>query len=73
MSKYYIVSGGFDPIHVRQKFPETVLLVSVIEIVFPGFYGWERAEDEDSAVFIIDRLEGVGYVFVFHVVTSYRL
>ena len=45
--------------------------MSVIEIVFPGFYGWKRSEDEDSAVFVIDRLEGVGYVFVFHIVTSY--
>jgi len=40
--------------------------VSVIEIVFPGFYGWKRSEDEDSAVFVIDRLKGVGYVLVFH-------
>ena len=36
--------------------------MSVIEIVFPGFYGWKRSEDEDSAVFVIDRLKGVGYV-----------
>lgn len=44
----------------------SVLLVSVIEIVFPGFYGWKRSEDENSAVFVIDRLKGVGYVLVFH-------
>ena len=51
---------------IRKQLPETVLLVSVIEIVFPGFYGWKRSEDEDSAVFVIDRLKGVGYVLVFH-------
>lgn len=56
---------------IRKQLPKTVLLVSVIEIVFPWCNGRQSAEDQYAAVFIIDRLEGVGYVFVFHIVTSY--
>ena len=51
---------------VRQKLPETVLFVSVVEIVFPRCNGRQSAEDQYAAVFVVDRLKGVGYVFVFH-------
>ena len=51
---------------VRQKLPETVLFVSVVEIVFPRCNGRQSSEDQYAAVFVVDRLKGVGYVFVFH-------
>ena len=46
--------------------PETVLRMAVEELLFPGFYGGQAAEDQDSAVFIIKRPERMDDVCVFH-------
>ena len=45
------IASGTGSSKVRQKLPETVLFVSVVEIVFPRCNGRQSAEDEYAAVF----------------------
>ncbi len=48
-----------------QDFPEPVLRMTVIELLFSGFYGRERAQDQDTGILIKYRCESMGVGFVF--------
>ena len=44
---------------LSHELPETVLRMTVVELDLPGFYGREASEDQNTGVFIKDRLKGV--------------
>lgn len=51
---------------LRQQFPESILFMSVVEIIFPGFYRRKRPKNQNLGVFIIYWFKGMGDVFIFH-------
>lgn len=51
---------------LRQQFPESILFMSVVEIIFPGFYRRKSSKNQNLGVFIIYWFKGMGDVFIFH-------
>ena len=50
----------------RQQFPESILFMPVVEIIFPGFYRRKSSKNQNLGVFIIYWFKGMGDVFIFH-------
>ena len=51
--------GNWNLQKLSHELPETVLRMTIVELVFPGLHGREASEDQNAVVFIEDRLKGV--------------
>ena len=57
------------PAQIRHHFPKTVLLMSIIKMVFSGFHRGQCPQDQHLGICIIHRCKGVLNMFIFHILS----